>query len=370
MTQSNDEYARLGIDYRKMGPWKDAVVEMGRTTFSFPSRYNVVVEPDGTYWYLGRGSPRWRSVTEGLGHKNLIAEWMYQNAGTGRTYHEHIGEDVMLMAVNDLKGALPVVYTDEVASGSSEWYEDRQRTADLISGFFRECQRDGIALVGGESPALPLLIRTEPYVPSAPSFSGCCVGIIPPGRSPITGEKLRAGDRIIGVRSTGLHSNGSTLIIRRSQQLSEQLLTRLPNGNTLGEEALIPTRSYVGLIEALLEAKVEIHTIVPGTGGGLRKIASDKRPFTYRIHSWIARDDIPPLFLFMRELGVTLEDCVKTFNWGIGEYLFVPSHEVVRTIEIGMRAGYELLEVGRVEEGERKVVFEPEGGIVLPPPEE
>jgi phosphoribosylaminoimidazole (AIR) synthetase len=106
--------------------------------------------------------------------------------------------------------------------------------------------------------------------------------------------------------------------------------------------------------------------LLPGTGGGVGKIAFDKRPFTYRIHNWI---EVPPLFQFMRELGVSLEDCLTTFNWGIGYYIFVPPQEVDYAISIAKKAGYELFDLGVVEKGERKVIFEPEN-ITLPPPGE
>jgi phosphoribosylformylglycinamidine cyclo-ligase len=224
----------------------------------------------------------------------------------------------------------------------------------------------GMALPAGESPALRYLIKAEPPVKSAPSLSGCVTGIIAPSSRIITGEKLGLGDHIVGATSSGLHSNGISLVIKRAMALPEKFLTRLPNGNTLGEEALTPTRSYVALVEALLEAEVDIHALLPGTGSGVSKVAFDSRPFTYRIHTWV---EVPPLFQFMREIGVSLEDCITTFNWGIGYYIFVPSGEVEHTIETGSEAGYQLVDLGQVEEGERKVIFEPEG-ITLPPPGE
>jgi len=95
------------------------------------------------------------------------------------------------------------------------------------------------------------------------------------------------------------------------------------------------------------------------------KVAFDKRALSYRIHTWV---EVPPLFQFIRELGVSLESCLAVFNWGIGYYIFVPPSEVSRTISIGQKAGYQLTDVGFVEKGERKVIFEPEG-ITLPPPE-
>ena len=155
-------------------------------------------------------------------------------------------------------------------------------------------------------------------------------------------------------------------MIKQALALGDQFLTKLPNGKTLGEETLIPTRSYVKLIETLLENNVDIHALLPGTGSGVSKIAFDSRPATYRIHSW---PSVPPLMQFMRSLGLSLEDCLKTFNWGVGYYIFAPASEAERIIQLGTAAGYELLEVGRVEEGERQVIFEPEN-IVLPPPGE
>jgi len=142
-------------------------------------------------------------------------------------------------------------------------------------------------------------------------------------------------------------------------------LTKLPNGNTLGDEALIPTRSYVALVESLLEAGVDIHALLPGTGDALGKIAFDKRPFSYRIHSWLT---VPPLFLYFKEqFGIPLQDCLKTFNWGAGYYVFVPENEVGRVLSLGKSAGYEMADVGIVEAGERQVIFEPENIILNPP---
>jgi phosphoribosylformylglycinamidine cyclo-ligase len=269
------------------------------------------------------------------------------------------------MAANDVicQGALPVIYTDEVAAGDSEWFMDDRRSRDLAESFYQACRMCGMALPAGESPALRYLVKAEPPVRSAPSLSGCVTGLIAPRNRMVTGKKLSIGDRIIGAPSSGLHANGISLVIKRALTLKDKFLHQLPNGKTLGEEALIPTRSYVRLVEALQEEKVEIHSLLGGTGGGISKIAYAKRAFTYRVKKWV--DEIPPLFRFMLEVGVSLEDCLTTFNWGIGFYIFVPEEEVDRTIKTGKTAGYDLLELGQVEAGERRVVFEPEK-ITLP----
>jgi phosphoribosylformylglycinamidine cyclo-ligase len=366
------EYARAGVDYTKIEPFKMAMVQAGKRTLKFPNKRGVYIEEESlgkhgiVFRYRGARRHFWCKTQEGLGNKNWIAEWMYQHAGTGRTYYEGIGIDTALMAANDVicQGALPVIYTDEVAAGDSEWFMDEKRSQDLAESFYKACEMCGMALPAGESPALRYLIKAEPPVKSAPSLSGCVTGIIAPADRIVTGEKLRAGDRIIGATSSGLHSNGVSLVIKRAMALKEKFLHQLPNGKTLGEEALIPTRSYVGLVEALLENNIEIHSLLAGTGGGISKIAYAKRPFTYRIKKWV--EEIPPLFLFMRKLGVSLKDCLTTFNWGIGFYIFVPEKEVGRTIETGKTASYELFDLGQVEEGERFVIFEPEGTTLLP----
>lgn len=368
------EYAQAGVDYKEIEPFKRAMVEVGKETLTFPNQRGVFVNEEilhahgAVYAYRGDKPHIWCQTQEGLGNKNWIAEWMYQFAGTGKTYYGGIGIDTALMAVNDniAQGAMPVVYTDEVAAGDSEWFRDEKRAKELAFGYFRVCEMVGMALPAGESPALRYLVRAEPPVKSAPSLSGCVTGIIAPSSRFITGRKLQAGDHIIGATSSGLHANGISLVIKRAMTLPEKFLTRLPNGNTLGDEALIPTRSYVALVEALLEAEVDIHALLPGTGSGVSKIAFDDRPFTYRIHTWV---EVPPLFQFMRELGVSLEDCLTTFNWGVGYYIFVSSKEVERVLEIGTKVGYQVVDIGQVENGERKIIFEPES-VTLPPPGE
>jgi phosphoribosylformylglycinamidine cyclo-ligase len=369
--QTKPEYAGAGVDYTKIEPFKMAMVSAGKRTLRFPKKRGVQIDPEslgahGVVFRYGGGRPHyWCMTQEGLGNKNWIAEWMYQHAGTGKTYYDGIGIDTALMAANDVicQGALPVIYTDEVAAGDSDWFMDEKRSHDLAESFYQACKMCGMALPAGESPALRYLVKAEPPVRSAPSLSGCVTGIIAPRSRMVTGAKLSVGDRIIGATSSGIHANGISLVIKRALALKDGFLHQMQNGKTLGEEALIPTRSYVRLVEALLENNIEIHSLLGGTGGGISKIAYAKRPFTYRVKRWV--EEIPALFLFMREAGVSLKDCLTTFNWGIGFYVFVPEKEVERTLKTGRKAGYELLELGQVEAGERQVIFEPEN-ITLP----
>lgn len=372
-TKQKSEYAQSGVDYTELEPFKEAMIAAGKQTVTFPNKRNVFINQDvlhshgGIFEYRGTEDHIWCNTQEGLGNKNWIAEWMYMHEGTGKTYYDQIAVDVVLMAANDCiaQGAMPVVFTDEVAVGDTAWFADKQKAKDLGDGFVKICREIGAALPAGESPALKYLMKSEAPVPSAPSLSGCVTGIIAPRSRLITGKDLQVGDHIIGVTSSGLHANGISLVIKKALELPEKFLTKLPNGNTLGAESLIPTRSYVALIEALLENNVKIHALLPGTGDGVGKIAFDKRPMSYRIHSWVP---VPPLFQFFRDtIKLPLQDCLKTFNWGIGYYIFVPTGEAERIVEIGKEAGYDLLDLGVVEEGKRQVIFEPENITLMPP---
>jgi len=367
-------YAQAGVDYTKIEPFKMAMIEVSKRTLRFPNKRDVFIDSGashshgGIYDYQGPYMHLWCKTMEGLGNKNWLAEWMYQHAETGRTYYEGIGIDTALMAVNDViaQGAMPVVYADEVAAGNSEWFQDEGRAKDLAESFFQVCQRVGMALVQGESSTLKYLVNAKPPVNSAPSLSGCVTGIIAPKKRKITGQDLQEGDHILGAPSSGLHANGYSLVLQEGLKLKEQFLTPIPflKNRTLGDEALIPTREYVTLIEALIKEEIKIHALVPGTGGGVSKVAFDKRPFTYEIKIW---PSVPRICQYINDLGVSLKDCLTTFNWGVGYYIFVPWNHVDSAMHVAKRVGYDLIDLGIVKKGPRKVIFKPED-LTLPPP--
>ena len=364
------EYAQAGVDYTLIEPFKRHMIEVGRQTLAFPFiKHNVMVrsaEHGAVFEYRGTRPHRFCSVLEGLGNLNWIAEWMYEFSGTGKTYYDVIARAAALIIAIDViaQGARPVLWEDGVSAGDSEWFADEKRRDDYGKGALAVCRELGMALPAGESPSLKYIIKAHPPVVSCPDLMGQITGIIVPRGQEIKSDRMKVGDSILVCPSTGLGANGISLVIKRALDLPEQFLTRLPTGRTLGEECLIPIRSYAALVAALLDNEVAIHNILPATGDGVGKLAFDKRSFNYRIHSWVP---VPPLFRYMRELGVTLSNCLKTFNWGAGIYFFVSPSEVERAIFVANAAGYELVEVGCVEEGERQVIFEPEG-ITLPPP--
>ncbi|MBV9349279.1 MAG: hypothetical protein JO026_00855 [Patescibacteria group bacterium] len=368
------EYAKAGVDYSKMEPFKMAMIAAGKKTLTFPNKRGVFVNEETThahgavFEYRGAETHLWSKTQEDLGNKNWIAEWMYER--TGKSHYDAMATDTALIVVNDViaQGAMPVVFTDQLEASDSSWYADEKRAQDFANGFLSVCEEVGMALPAGESASVKYIINPKGPVQQIAALSGSVTGIIAPKERLVTGKDLVPGDHIIAVASSGLHANGISLVIAKAMELPEQFLTKLPNGNALGEEALIPTRSYVALIEALLEANIHIHALLPGTGDGVGKIAFDKRDFTYRIRAWLP--SVPPLFEYFRnELRIPLRDCLKTFNWGAGYYIFASEHDVDKIVSIGTKAGYTLADVGVVETGKREVLFEPEQ-ITLNPPGE
>ncbi|MDD5050893.1 MAG: AIR synthase-related protein [Candidatus Pacebacteria bacterium] len=372
------EYRAAGVDYRLLQGWKDMVVAGMQATNTFPNKYGVRViktrhSHGGVWEYEGKGPHCFVQTTEGLGGKDWLAAWMKKFGGDkeGKGFF-NCGICNVKMAGNDnaAMGAQPVTYTDEVVAGSGDFFKDLSVCANLVGGLVEGCRQSGMAMIAGETPAIPFLVQARPPIDpaGAPILSGCAVGLVAPTRRLITGDKLRAGDSIVGVRSAGLHANGFSLFFKEGLLLPDQFCTRLESGVTIGEEALTPTMCYVRLVQALLDNEVDIHVALPGTGDGVAKLAFDKRSFTYRIHTW---PEVSPIFRFILErMGVSIEGCLKTFNWGIGYYFFVPKRMVNRTLDIARKTGYEAWEVGVVKEGMRRTIFHPAGHkrIILPPP--
>ncbi len=367
-------YADAGVDYAKIAAFKKIMHDLSRKTLSFPRKRGIYISETITHAhgaiYEYRGDIPYLSVQtqEGLGNKNWIAEWMYRYKADGKTYYRGIGIDTALMAVNDCvaQGAMPVIFTDEIIAGDSVWFTDLSRARDLALGFEEVCREVGMALPQGESSSLRYIVNPRGTLPSVPALSGCVTGIITPIENLLTRDRIQAGDAIIGVASSGLHANGISLVIEIAETLKHHLLTKIPRTErTLGEEALITTRSYAGLVESLLKKRVRIHGIIPGTGSGLSKLAVHSVPFTYVIQHSMR---VPQIFLFLRACGVALEECLNTFNWGIGYYLIVPREEVDPVLLVGTGAGYNLSLIGFVENGAREVIYEP-AGIILKHPE-
>lgn len=358
----------LFVNYADINSFKHEMRVIGEQTRRFPRTRGVEVDEDGFFFYTRPEPHAWMLRPEGLGNKDYIAEIMYRKTGDPK-YFAGIGIDTGMMAVYDVlrHGALPVAYGDEVAASRSSWFRDAARRRVIGESFFELCRMCGMALIGGESPAYRFLINPLPPVEEASVFSGAVVGLLAPLERRVI-PRVRKGAVILGARSSGLHANGVSLVIDEGMKLAGGFLTVLPNGRTYGEEALIPCANYVPLVGVLfnaLDVPRHILSIIPITGGGIAKLAADRGPFVYRITDWV---DYPPLFRCLLSSGISIRDCLTTFNMGIGMVFILTEAGAEKAIAAATRVGWELFHLGQVEDGEPKVIFEPEGGIELPPP--
>jgi len=294
------------------------------------------------------GSQTFAFVVEGLGTKSIIARHVLEQQGIDR--FADVAYDTVAAILNDLccVGALPLVLNAYFATGASEWYLQRERSASLLEGWRRACADAGCVWGGGESPSLPGMLTEEDI-----ELAGAAVGAVPAGRSAILGERLAPGDEIVLVASSGLHANGASLARLVAGRLSDGYATKLASGETFGAALLEPSVMYVPLIAAVLEADVELTYLSHITGHGLLKLMRPPRQLSYRIERLPA---VPAVLSFLVE-----QAAYSTFNMGTGYALYCGAGDGERIVAIATGLGLSALVGGRVEEGPRQVLLEPAG---------
>ena len=297
------------------------------------------------------------TVTEALGTKNLVADAV--RAITGRTHYDQIARDTAATILNDLctVGGEPLCLTAYWGSGSSDWFEDQARMADLVDGWASACRDASCAWGGGETQVLTTMISESTVV-----LAGSAVGTIAPKSRLLLGDRLRAGDAILLAAGTGIHANGLTLARKIAGQLPRGYETPVPGdpkGRGYGEVLLDPSPLYGPLVEALQRADVALHYAAHITGHGWRKLMRAAQPFGYVLERI---PDVPPVFeLLCSQAGMDRREAYGTFNMGAGFALFVPENEAGRACELAAQLAMPLLRAGHIEAGEKRVVIEPLG---------
>lgn len=287
------------------------------------------------------------SGTDGVGTKLMLAQQMDK--------HDTIGIDVVAMCVNDVlaQGAEPLYFLDYIATG----HNDPAKMAAIVKGVAAGCRDAGAALVGGETAEMPDMYAQEEY-----DLAGTVTGVAEKDQL-LTADLPQAGDVLIGLPSSGLHSNGFSLVRQILFKDHDVALTDRPAalaGQSVGEALLIPTRIYVRQVLPLVRAGL-LHGISHITGGGL--IENVPRMFGDSLQAVIDGQSWPklPVFEYLKELGqLDLADCFQTFNMGIGLVLaVVPSQ--VETVQQRLQAvGQESYQIGRLQErpeDEEKIVI-------------
>ena len=355
MSEQRADYRDAGVDYEALDAGKRSAIAKALSTSP------LLLARGARALDASRGEPAFvfeldgralAFVVEGLGTKSIIARHVLEQQGVDR--FGDVAYDTVAAIVNDLccVGALPLVVNAYFATGSSDWYREPARGASLLEGWRRACADAGCAWGGGESPSLPGLIDARDI-----ELAGAAVGAVPAGRAPILGERLRAGDEIVLVGSSGLHANGASLARLLAARLPDGYAMTLADGQTLGEALLAPSLIYAPLVAAALERELPLSYISHVTGHGLLKLMRAPAELTYRI------ERLPPvptvLSFLVAEAGLDAHAAYSTFNMGAGYALYCAAGTGEEAVRIACDLGFDALLAGRVEQGPRRVLLEP-----------
>ena len=294
----------------------------------------------------GMEDPLLVSGTDGVGTKLQLAKLAND--------HDTVGIDLVAMCVNDVLacGAEPLFFLDYVAIGKLK----AEHVERVVGGIAEGCRQAGCALVGGEMAEHPGVMDPDEY-----DLSGFCVGVV--DRPKMIGPDLvQEGDVVLGLASTGIHSNGFSLVRRvvtDVMPVDELKKQREELGGTSVLEALLaPTRIYVKSILALLDAGFPVHAVAHITGGGITENLNRALPETLdaevQLGSWEA---VPIIGYVVEKAGLSEEEALKTFNMGIGMCVICPRDAVADVTASLEEHGEKVFEIGRIVEGEGKVVY-------------
>ena len=285
------------------------------------------------------------SGTDGCGTKVKLAIIMDK--------HDTIGIDAVAMCVNDIAcaGGEPLFFLDYIACGKNY----PEKIADIVKGVAEGCLQSEAALIGGETAEHPGLMPEEDY-----DLAGFAVGVCDK-KEMITGEQLKAGDVLIGMASTGVHSNGFSLVrkVFENEMTKEGLDTYYDElGKTLGEALLAPTRIYVKALKSVKKAGVKVKACSHITGGGFYE--NVPRMLKEGTRAVIKKDSypVPPIFGMLAKKGDVAEEMMyNTFNMGIGMIVAVDPAEVDKAMSAIRETGDTPYVIGSIEDGEKGVTL-------------
>lgn len=283
------------------------------------------------------------SGTDGVGTKLKLAFVLNQ--------HDTVGIDCVAMCVNDIAcaGGEPLFFLDYIACGKNY----PEKIAQIVSGVAEGCRQSGAALIGGETAEMPGFYPQDEY-----DLAGFAVGIVDE-KDIITGKNLKKGDVLIGLASSGVHSNGFSLV-RKIFDMDQNTLNAYHDelGGTLGEALLKPTKIYVKALRSIREAGITIKACSHITGGGFYE--NVPRMLPEGICAKIRKDsyEVPAIFGMIAQSGNVEEKVMyNTYNMGIGMVLAVDAALADRTMEAVKAAGETAFLIGETDEGEKGVVL-------------
>lgn len=338
----SESYKAAGVDvtagYKGVELMKKAV----QATYT-----NAVISDIGGFGGLyapqikGMEEPILVSGTDGVGTKLKLAFLMDK--------HDTIGEDCVAMCANDVicTGASPMFFLDYMALGKNI----PEKVATIVAGVAEGCKKAKCSLIGGETAEMPGFYPVDEY-----DLAGFCVGIVDKKKI-INNKTIEIGDKVIGLKSSGVHSNGFSLVRKVFEVNKENLNEYVESvGCTVGEALLKPTKIYVKPILKLIE-QVKVKGISHITGGGFY----ENMPRMLREGVALKIDknsyEVPPIFKLIAERGnIPERDMYNTFNMGIGMAVIVPESEVEKSLKILKQAGEEAYLIGEVIAGNKEII--------------
>ena len=292
----------------------------------------------------GYSEPVMVSGTDGVGTKLKLAYLMDR--------HDTVGVDCVAMCVNDIicGGAKPLFFLDYMAMGKNV----PERTAEIVKGVVEGCKQAGCALIGGETAEMPGLYAEDEY-----DLAGYSTGIVEKSRM-LDNRDMAEGDVLIGLASSGCHSNGFSLIrkvfnIDRDPDVLNRYTDRL--GKSLGEVLITPTRIYVKSVLRLLDEGLSIHGISHITGGGFYENVPRmmKEGLTAEIDT--SSYELPEIFKLLSEVGeIPMRDMYNTFNMGVGMVLALPADDAEKALKLLREEGETVCRLGIITTGEDAVM--------------
>ena len=336
----SESYAAAGVDVTAGYESVERIKPMVESTYipgvlGTLGGFGGMFAPD----FSGMKKPVLVSGTDGVGTKLKLAMLLDK--------HDTIGIDCVAMCVNDIicGGATPLFFLDYIACGKNQ----PARIADIVSGVTEGCRQAKCALVGGETAEHPGMMADDDY-----DLAGFAVGIVDEEKI-IDGSRLQEGDVLIGLASSGVHSNGFSLVrkvfgITDSREPLDEYVGEL--GCTVGEALIQPTKIYVRLVQKLLRAGVEIRAISHITGGGLYENVPRmmRDGLTAQIHT--SNVPVQPIFTLIAQRGhIPERDMYNTFNMGLGLVMALPKEQVGHAMETIIQAGERAYVVGSVVKG-------------------
>ena len=295
--------------------------------------------------FMGMEEPTLVSGTDGVGTKLKLAFILDK--------HDTIGVDAVAMCVNDIAcaGGEPLFFLDYIACGKNE----PEKIAQIVSGVAEGCRQSDCALIGGETAEMPGFYPIDEY-----DLAGFSVGIVDK-KDMITGKELKAGDVLVGMASSGIHSNGYSLVRSVFSMNAETLNQKyecLESDLTLGETLLTPTKIYVKALRSIKEAGVRIRACSHITGGGFYE--NIPRMLKEGTHAVIDKNSfvIPPIFKMLACDGnVDEHSMFNTYNMGVGMITAVAKEDVDKTVEAIKAAGETPYVLGEIKDGEKGITL-------------